>query len=399
MAMPLDGIRVIDLTTSYSAPIGTMQLADFGADVIKIENTKSGDGSRRWNPFLEGMSSAPSYLQMNRNKKSIALDLKSEEGKAILFELIKTADVVVENFRPGTVKKMGIDYEAACKVKPDIIYASLSGYGQTGPNAGNGAFSNLAEAQSGLMSIQGQPDEVGGAPTASGVAFGDSVAGMYLCQGILYAIIHHMRTGEGQYLDIAMVDGLIGLIQHGVINTSLFGEVPQRMGNRDISDYPYDAFQAKDGWCFLGNARQHDWGDFARAIGRPDLIERHELDGPDGRWAHVTEIHDIIAEWAIDKTRAEIEEIIVGHGQLFSPILDMKEVMENPQVLHREMIVDMEYDGIPYKMSGIPVKMTKTPGQIRMGCPHQGEHTDEILKEIGMTDEQLAELREKKVIK
>ena len=388
----LEGIRIVDLTTAYSAPIGTMQLGDFGADVIKVENTGLGDGSRTWNPFMPyGESMA--YMYINRNKRSIALNLKSEEGKKALFELVKTADVVVENFRPGVAAKLGIDYEAMKAVKPDIIMASLSGYGQTGPDAKKGAYSNLAEAQSGLMSLTGFPDEEGGQPTASGVAFGDSIAGMFLVQGILYALIHHMRTGEGQYIDVAMVDSLIALIQHGITQYSITGENPPRLGNRDLSEYPYDTFKAKDGWCFLGNATTADWTRFTEAIGRPDLAQREELKSPDGRWQHLKEIHDIVADWAAQRTRAEIEERFMEYGQLYSPINTISEMMENPQTKAREMIVDLEYRGVKYKDKGIPVKMSKTPGSIRMMPPTQGQHTDEVLKSVGYTDEQLAQLR------
>ena len=389
----LEGIRVIDLTTSYSAPIGTMQLGDFGAEVIKVENTGHGDGSRTWNPYVNGESMG--FMYSNRNKKSITLNLKTEEGKKILFELVKTADVVVENYRPGVTKKLGIDYEAMKAVKPDIIMASLSGYGQTGPDAQKGAFSNLAEAQSGIMYMTGWPD---GLPTGSGVAFGDSVAGMFLVQGILYALFHHQRTGEGQYIDVAMVDSLIALIQQGFTQVSTLGTDPERIGNRDVSDYPYDTFLAKDGYCQIGNATQLNWAPFAEAIGRPDLGADPEYSTPDKRWEHVNELHDIIAEWVSQRTRAEVEAELTAHGQLYSPILKPSEVMQNPQVLHREMVVDLEYRGTKYKDKGIPVKMSKTPGSIRLMPPTQGQHTDEILGSLGYTADQLAKLREGGVI-
>ena len=244
----LEGIKVVDLSTAYSAPIATMQLADFGAEVIKIENTAGGDGSRSWNPSVNGQGIH--FLYMNRNKKSVALNLKSPEGKRILFELVKDADIVVENFRPGVTRKLGIDYEAMRAVKPDIIMASLSGYGQTGPYATRGAYSNLAEALSGLMYVTGWPAPEG-KPTASGVAFGDSVAGMFLTQGILYALYHRERTGQGQYIDVSMVDSLVALLQHCFVQCSLMGQEPERIGNRDLSDYPYDLFEAKDGYLSL----------------------------------------------------------------------------------------------------------------------------------------------------
>lgn len=384
----LEGIRVVDLSTAYSAPIATMQLADFGADVIKVENTGKGDGSRTWNPMVDGEGIG--FLYSNRNKRSIALNLKTEEGKQALFELVKTADIVVENFRPGVCKKLGIDYEAMKAVKPDIIMASLSGYGQSGPSAKKGAYSNLAEAQSGLMYITGWPD---GLPTGSGVAFGDSVAGMFLVQGIMFALFHHQRTGEGQYIDVAMVDSLVALLQHALVQYSLLGEEPERIGNRDLSDYPYDTFEAKDGYCQLGNATTSNWAPFAEAIGRPDLGTDPKYKTSEDRWKYVNELHDIIQAWASQHTRKEIEEIFNQYGQLYAPILKVSEVMEDPQIKHREMVVDLEYRGHKFKDKGIPVKMSKTPGSVRMMPPTLGQHTDEILKSIGYTDEQLTRLR------
>lgn len=389
----LEGIRVVDLSSAYSAPIATLQLADFGADVIKIENTGVGDSSRTWNPFVAGESIH--YMYINRNKRSVSLNLKTKNGKRALFELVKTADVVVENFRPGIAKKLGIDYEAMKAVKPDIIMASLSGYGQTGPYASKGAFSNLAEAQSGLMYLTGWPE---GLPTASGVAFGDSVAGMFLVQGIMFALFHHERTGEGQYIDVAMVDSLVALLQHGFAQVSVLGEEPERVGNRDLADYPYDTFQAKDGFCQLGNASASNWGPFAQAIGRPDLGENPKYATAKQRWAHVEELHDVIQDWASQHTRAEIEQIFNEHGQLYSPILKVSEVMQDPQILHRKMVIDLEYRGIKFKDKGIPIKMSETPGSVRRMPPEKGQHTDEVLKSIGFTDSQLKNMREEGAI-
>lgn len=387
--LPLEGIKVIDLSTAYSAPIATMQMADFGADVIKVENTKSGDGSRVWNPHYNGQGIH--FMYMNRNKRSIALNLKSEEGKKVLFELVKDADIVVENFRPGVMKKLGIDYDVLTTVKPDLIMASLSGYGQTGPYARKGAYSNLAEAQSGLMYVTGWPDSK---PTGSGVAFGDSVTGMFLLNGIMTALFHRQRTGEGQYIDVAMVDSLVAMLQHCFVQYSVLGEEPERIGNRDLSDYPYDTFKAKDGYCQLGNANPSDWAPFATAIGRPDLGEDPNLVTPEQRWAHIDELCAIIQAWAEQHTRAEIETIFGEHGQLYSPVLKTSEVMVDPQVLHREMIIDMEYEGIgKYKDKGIPVKMSKTPGAIRRMPPHLGEHTDEVLAAAGFAAEQIAQMK------
>lgn len=392
--LPLNGIRVIDLSTAYSAPIGTMQLADFGAEVIKVENTSIGDPSRTWSPLHNGQSIQ--FLNMNRNKKSVTLNLKSEQGRALLYQLVQTADVVVENFRPGVAKRLGCDYETLRGIKPDIIMASLSGFGQTGPKAGNAAYSNIAEAASGLMHVTGYP---GGKPTASGVAFGDSVAGMFLAQGILYALVHHLRTGEGQYIDVAMTDSLFHLIMQGVIQKSLLGEEPERIGCRDLSAYPYDIFSAKDGYCILGTSTVNDWTPFAQAIGRPELVDDPRFDTNEHRVLNADLLSPYIEEWARRYTRAEIQRIFEEKKLAFAPVLTVGEAMEDPQTRHREMVVDMEYQGMGrYQMQGIPVKLSKTPGRIRMGCPHRGEHNGEIYGGLGLSGEELSALRRQGVI-
>jgi crotonobetainyl-CoA:carnitine CoA-transferase CaiB-like acyl-CoA transferase len=393
-SLPLEGVRVVDLSTAYSAPIGTMQLADFGAEVIKIENPNMGDPSRTWNPLVNGQSIQ--FLNMNRNKKSITLNLKSEEGKKILFDLVRTADVVVENFRPGVTKKLGIDYEAMKAAKPDIIMASLSGYGQTGPNAKRGAYSNLAEAASGLMYITGYPD---GKPTGSGAAFGDSIAGMFLVQGILYALFYHEKTGKGQYIDVAMTDSLFHLIMQGVIQYSLMGKEAERIGCRDLSAYPYDLFEAADGYCILANSTVNDWSPFAEAIGRADLLTDPRFDTNEHRVQNADALYDIINAWSRTRTRAEIGKIFDDYHQAFAPVRKISEAMQDEQFLARDMVVDMQYEGMgAYKMQGIPVKMSETPGQVRAGCPHKGEHTRQYLHELGYSEAQIDELQKNHVI-
>lgn len=392
--LPLEGIRVIDLSNAYSAPIGTMQLADFGAEVIKVESVTKGDSSRTWTPFCNGTSIQ--YLNMNRNKKSITLNTKTEEGMKLLYELVKTADVVVENFRPGVAKKKGFDYDALCKVKPDIIVASLSGFGQTGPKSNQAAYSNIAEANVGLMNVTGYPD---GKPTASGVAFGDSITGMFLTQGILYALIHKMRTGEGQYVDVAMTDSLFHLIMSGVIEKSLLGTEPKRIGCRDASAYPYDIFEAKDGYCILSISTVDDWRPFAKAIEREDLITDERFLTNELRVNNADELHEYIEAWSKQHTRNEIEKIFEEYQLAYAPVLTVGEAMEDPQLNHRNMIVDMYYEGVgSYKMQGIPVKMSKTPGQIRMGCPHQGEHNQEIYAQLNLSRAELEKLHQENII-
>lgn len=391
----LEGVRVVDLTTAYSAPFATMQLADFGAEVIKVENAATGDPARTWNPIYKGWS--VQFFNMNRNKKSITLNLKTDEGKQILFDLVKTADVVVENFRPGVMKRLGIDYEVLRAIKPDIIMASLSGYGQTGPYAQRGAYSNLAEALSGVMSVTGYPD---GKPTGSGVAFGDSIGGLFTALGIMYALFHRQRTGEGQYLEVSMSDAMLHMIMQGIVQYTMTGVEPGRIGCRDLSAYPYDIFEAKDGYCILGNTTVNKWDPFAEAIGHPELIDDPRFDTNEHRVANADELFVYINDWTKQRTRAEIEKIIADEfRQAYSPVLRVSEVIENEQFLARDMIVDMEGPDVgKYKMQGIPIKMMATPGEVRTSAPVCGQDNNDILKELGRTEEEIAALKEHGVI-
>lgn len=394
MTRPLEGLRIVDLTTAYSGAISTMEFADFGAEVIKIEHYKIGDGSRTWQPQYKGRSLY--YPSMNRNKKSITLNLKSEKGKEILLELVKTADVVVENFRPGTLEKLGLTYEVMKEKNPGIIMASLSGYGQTGPYRTRSAYSNLAEALSGVMYLTGFPD---GMPTGSGVSFGDSVGGIFTALGIMFALWHRNKTGEGQYIDVSMTDSLVHMISSAIVVNSLTGEEPERIGNRDTAAYPYDVFQAKDGYCVLSIATVADWTPFAKALNLEHLIDDPKFDTNEHRIENADELGEYISEWASQRTRAEIEKIFQEYKLGYSPVLKTSELLTNEQLLARDMIVELEDPVMgKYKMQGIPIKMSKTPGEVVSTAPELGEHNNQILGELGYTKEQIEELKKDEVI-
>ncbi len=394
MMKALEGIRVIDLTTAFSGPVATMQLADHGAEVIKIENNKTGDPSRTWTPFVNGKGAW--YPTMNRNKKSISLNLRTDEGKRILLELVKTADVVVENYKGGTMEKMGLGYEVMKSVKPDIIMASLCGYGQTGPYKNQGAYSNLAEAMAGTLYLTGFPD---GMPCGSGVAFGDSVGGVFTALGILTALIHRNKTGEGQYIDVSMTDSLVHLSECFIGIYTLTGEEPKRMGNRDAAAFPYDLFEAKDGYCILSITNVNDWTPFAKAVGLEHLIDDLRFDTNKHRIENQNELFPLINEWSKQRTRAEIEKIFMEAGQAYSPVLKISEVIENEQVKARDMIIDMEDpDYGKYKIQGVPVKLSLTPGSVDTPAPSIGQHNEEIYTQIGITPEQIAGYKEQGVM-
>lgn len=391
--LPLEDIKIIDLTTSYSGPIGTMQFADFGAEVIKVESLR-GDSSRTWEPQYHGKSIY--YPCMNRNKKSISLNLKEPKAVEILLELVKDADVVVENFRPGVLDKLGLGYDVLKSVKPDIILASLSGYGQTGPYAKRSAYSNMAEALSGVMYLTGMPD---GMPTGSGVSFGDSVGGMTMALGIMFALWHREKTGEGQQIDISMTDALVHLISYAIAAYDMTGIEPQRQGNRDPAAYPYDVFKAKDGYCFLSVSNVADWTNFAQACELDDLLDDPRFDTNQHRIEHADELEKYITAWSSVRTRAEIAKRFEEYGCGYADILKPSELLTNEQILARDMIVEIDDPEIgKYKMQGIAIKMSKTPGQIRKAAPTVGESNHEILSKLGYTDTQIEELKADRII-
>lgn len=389
MKQILSGVRVVDLTTAYSGPFGTMQLADFGAEVIKIENSRGGDPSRGWEPQINGRS--VSFPAFNRNKKSVTLNLKDPVGKQLLLDLIKTADVVTENFRPGTMEKLGLSYEEIKKVKPDIIMASLSGYGQTGPMARMSAYSNLAEAMSGVMYLTGFPD---GMPTGSGEALGDSITGLYMALGIVLALYHRKNTGEGQYIDIAMTDALVGMLEHHMLYASVSGIDSVRFGNRDPAAYPYDLFEARDGYCFLSISTVADWSPFARACELEHLLEDPRFLTNELRVEHADELFPYINEWTKQHTREEIRAAFERERQGYSPVLAPSEVIKNEQINARGMIVSMEDPVLgTYQMQGIPLKMSAAPGSVRTTAPELGADTLEVYQNLGRTAAQIEEMR------
>lgn len=393
MSTTLEGIRIIDFTRMYSGPYCTMLLGDMGAEVIKVERTGGGDDARLLYPVKDGQSGYFAYV--NRSKKSIALDLKSEKGKKIALDLIKSADIVVENFSPGTMKILGLDYETVKQIKPDIIYASLSGFGQTGPYHFKPAYDGIILCMAGMVSLSGFPDK----PVRPGPAVADSATGVHCALGIMAAMVHKLMTGEGQYLDIAMFDTIFSMLEGFVPMATMLGTVPERFGNGNASSAPYNTYKTKDGYVNIATANDKLFASLAKAMGREDLIENPKFCTNYLRKQNVDELDVIMADWVSqftsDELIAVLDEAKVPGGKM-NTIFDL---LEDPQIKARDMLIDQEVPGVgTFKFPGNPFKFSNTPVDTSRRAPELGENAAEILEECGYSKEEIDELAAEGVI-
>ncbi len=391
----LDGVKVLDLTQAYSGPFCTMHMADHGAEVIKIERPGIGDQSRTWGPIKEGYSGY--YAFLNRNKKSLSLDLSSEEGKDIFFRLVKDADVVCENFRVGTMEKLGLGYDEIKKINPRIIYASISGYGLKGPLAKLPAYDIVAQAMSGLMSITGFADNP---PTKVGPSVGDNYSGTYLALGICMALYHRERTGLGQRLDVAMVDTLFSILENAVVEYTVAGNAPHRSGNADPGIAPFDAFMAQDGMFVMGVGTNAMWKKLCNLMGQPELFADPRYATNDDRCKnYLPDLKNDVEAYTRTKTKQELQEIMNEAGIPFGLILTVPEVVEHPQIKIREMLVEVNDPVLgSIKIPGIPIKMHDTPGRIVGPAPILGGNTGEVLAGIGFSAQEITALHDREVV-
>lgn len=393
----LQNITVLDLTQAYSGPLCTTLLADYGANVIKIEPAGVGDMTRYWSPIINGHSA---YNELtSRNKKSLSLNLKSSEGLHIFRELVKQADVIVENFRPGTTQKLGVDYESVKEIRPDIIYCSISGFGQTGPESGRAAYAIIAEALSGHMDLTGFPDS---APCKTGLSEGDSCAATYAAFSIMLSLFHRSLTGEGQYMDVSMLDCLFFITESAVINTSVMppDAVLTRSGNREIAFAPYDAYHAADGYYVLGGGTERHWEGFCKATNRPDLLADERFKDNDSRKKHEDELTLIISDFSATRTRDELCALFSAVGIPCAPVLNIREVCSSPQIAARNMIAKMENPKTigSYQVPNVPVKLSISEASIERPAPLLGEHNEEILSGLGYSPERIKSLRSEGVL-
>ncbi len=390
----LRGVQVLDLSQVMAGPFCTMLLADMGADVIKVE-PPNGDASRQYGLSRDGES--PGFWALNRNKRGIVLDLKDPRGAEICRRLAAAVDVLVENFRPGGLARMGLGYEDLSPVNPGLIYASVSGYGQTGPLRERGGFDLVAQAESGIMSVTGEP---GGPPVKCGIPVCDLGAGLFLTSAILAAYIHRQRTGEGQHVETSLLEAGIALSVWEATEYFTTGRSPEPTGSSHRVTAPYRAFRCQDGYLTIGAANQRTWERLCRALGREDLLTRPEFATDGARTRHRGVLEPMVEAVTITKPRAHWLGVLEEAGVPCGPINTYEEVFRHPQVRARRMVQEIDHPAAGrISQIGPPVKYSATPVELRRPAPRLGEHTAEVLAQAGYGQPEMAQLAEKGVIR
>lgn len=386
---PLSGLTVLDLTQFLSGPFCTMIMADLGADVLKIERP---DRPRASGPYLHGERIYD--LSVNRSKKSLTLNLKSGSGKEIFKKLLADADILVENFKPGTMDRMGLGYEELKKIKPDLIYAAISGFGYTGPYKDRGALDMVIQGMSGLMSLTGEPD---GRPTRCGTSASDIFSGIYAFGAVASALYERERTGTGQFIDVSMLDSTFSCLENAVINTCIFDKNPERVGNSHPTSVPFQTFQTSDGEVIITCSRDSAFYALCRAMGRPDMIQDERFSKAEARRINKQILVDEITRFTSSRTLDECEEILNEFGVPNSRINTLTMICRDPQITARDMIVEVEHPVAgTYQMAGSPLKFSSQTEIHYEPAPILGQHTREILAErLHMTDREIeAQLKE-----
>jgi crotonobetainyl-CoA:carnitine CoA-transferase CaiB-like acyl-CoA transferase len=388
---PLAGLLVLDLSRVLSGPYCTMLLADMGARVVKVEQPGRGDETRAWGPpFLGGESAY--FLSINRNKESLTLDLKRPEAVRIAAALASRADVLVENFRPGTLERLGLGHEVLSAANPGLITCSISGFGQDGPKRDRPGYDMVIQAEGGLMDLTGPAD---GSGYRLGVAVADILTGTFAAQGVLLALRARERTGRGQKVDVAMLDSVAALLSYQA-GLQFAGQAPRRMGNRHPTIAPYDSFETADGGMVLAVGNDEQWQRFCPVAGLASLAARDEYRENPGRVRHYEAIRPAIADVMRTRTTAEWVDALTAQGVPCAAVRSVGDVLADPQLAARGMIAHLEHPtaGVIGQL-GVPIKLSETPGGVRTPPPRLGEHTEKILREdVGLADEEIRRLRE-----
>lgn len=393
----LANLRVLDLTRVLAGPFCTMILSDMGAEVIKVERPQTGDDSRSFPPFIKSESAY--FMNVNRGKKSITLNLKHPEGKHILLELVKISDIIVENFRPGVMEELGIGYETLKAINPRIIYASISGFGRTGPYKNKPGYDIIGQAMGGIMSVTGWP---GGPPTRTGTAVADILAGLSATIGILAAVNARSMTNRGQVVDVALVDSVVAAMETLLQIYLVEGRIPGRIGNRYEFIYPYDAFEAKDGWFVLGVGNDKVWERLCKLMKEKGVNADFDgLESNEKRVKNHQRVNKIIQNWVRDFTTNSITQLLMDHRVPAAPVYSVKDIVNDPHIAKaRGMVVKLKHPKLgELNLTGPHIKLSDTPSRIRSLPPSLGEDNEEILsKYLNLSEDKIKVLRKKRVI-
>jgi CoA:oxalate CoA-transferase len=394
MSGPLRGVRVLDLTRVLAGPYATMLLADLGAEVVKVEEPGVGDEARRVGPFLDGVSAY--FVSINRGKRGLTLNLKVEAGCRLFLDLVRQADILVENYRPGVMGRLGLDYERLKAVQPRLVYAACSGFGQTGPYAHRGAYDLIVQGMGGIMSITGEPD---GKPVRVGTSIGDIAAALFTTIGILAALAHARATGRGQLVDVGMLDCQVAILENAIVRHLATGEVPGPLGSRHPSIAPFEAFPAADGHVILAVGTKQ-WERFCHAVDRPDLAAHPHFASNALRAEHVEELREILAPITRRKPVAAWVSEMEAIGVPCGPVNTVDQVIQDPQVKAREMLVEVQDAAVgPIPVAGLPIKLSMTPGKVGGRAPCLGEHTEAVLTEwLSLPADTIARLRAEGIV-
>ena len=386
---PLAGMRVLELAQIMAGPTCGMLLADMGADVIKVEKLPGGDDARGYRePLVNGVS-AP-FMMLNRNKRGIALDLKQAAGRDVLLRMVRDADVLTENYRRGTLEKLGIGYDVLAAVNPGLIYCAVSGYGRTGPYADKGGFDLIAQGFAGLMSITGEP---GGPPVKTGNSVADMNAGILAAVGIVAAYAHKQKTGQGQVVDTSLMEAALQQTYWHAAIYFATGQSPRPTGSAHLLTAPYQAFAARDGWINIGGANQANWERIADVLGHPEWRADPRFATNSARMANLDALTAAMSEVLATRTRAEWLDAFDAAGVPAGPVQTIGEALTHPQTLARGMVVDLEHpEAGPTKALGCPLHFSATPTRITRPAPMLGEHTRELLKEFRYADAEIDQL-------
>jgi len=389
---PLKGVKVIELAHIMAGPVCGLMLADMGADVIKVEKMPGGDDTRRSvPPDIDGESAA--FMMMNRNKRGIAVNLKDEKGREVLRRLLRDADVVIENYRRGTMEKLGMGYEELKKINPGLIYAEISGFGRTGPYADRGGFDLIAQGMSGLMSITGEGP--GRPPVKVGAPVSDITAGILGALGVVSAYVHKMQTGEGQRVDTSLFEAAITHTYWQSAIAFATGNSPGPMGSAHPLNAPYQALRTSDGWVNIGAANQANWLRLTEVLEAPELAGDERFRENSGRMSHLAALSEALEKHMVTRTTDEWLAKFEAAGLPAGPVLDIAQMHRDPQALAREMVVEAEHARLgPVKTIGLPIKFSGTPGGVQHGAPLYGQHTNEVLSEYGYSADEIAALAE-----